>query len=432
MAYLDNGSVRLGLDLSQGGAVTYLSKSGSDVNVINSADRGREVQLSFYSGPNPFQPAGATLSDAWKGLGWNPIQCGDAYGNPSKVTLYQNDGHKIHLKCIPKIWPLKNYDGECVFDITYRLNGSAVEMDSTLVMDRPDLVQYPAHTQELPAVYTNGPWYKLVTYIGDRPFSGAPLTTVVDKDDGKGWPWLTFFASEHWAALLDDTGFGVGVFMPDAFRFGGGFAGAPKGSGGPKSGQTGYIAPNLNEILDHNAVYRFHNALIVGTVDQIRAYALAHRADSALPDWKFEHDRRHFTYAGLTDSGWPIDNALDLAIGAKPGEISSPETLFDSHAAKTLAVTAAATGDVHALQAVIEPFATSESNVFPCWGPGSQRPSKTMIGPVSFPVTTDGKFHTYHVDLSQAPGYAGAMMRLKLLVPSGHGTLQIKEIGLKP
>ncbi len=66
---------------------------------------------------------------------------------------------------------------------------------------------------------------------------------MVDKNDGKGWPWLGFHATEHWAALLDDSSFGVGVFMPDAIAFGGGFAGALKGSGGPRDDQTGYLRP---------------------------------------------------------------------------------------------------------------------------------------------------------------------------------------------
>ncbi len=152
MVYLDNGIIRLGLDLSQGGAITYLSRSGSDAitagprvkNMINSYDRGREVQLSFYSGPYMFHPPGTTFSRNWIGLGWNPIQCGDTYGHSSRVTQYHNDGETIHLQCVPKIWPLENYEAECIFDIVYRLNKSAVEMDSTLIMSRPDVKQYSA------------------------------------------------------------------------------------------------------------------------------------------------------------------------------------------------------------------------------------------------------------------------------------------------
>ncbi|MCE9631157.1 MAG: hypothetical protein K8S94_10655 [Planctomycetia bacterium] len=77
ISYLDNGQIRLGVNLDLGGAVTFLADSRDGVNRINSWDWGRQVQMSFYSGPVPFQPPGTTLADSWKGLGWNPIQSGD-------------------------------------------------------------------------------------------------------------------------------------------------------------------------------------------------------------------------------------------------------------------------------------------------------------------------------------------------------------------
>ncbi|HEX4613380.1 MAG TPA: hypothetical protein VH092_34665 [Urbifossiella sp.] len=38
MSYLDNGTVKIGVDLGLGGAITYLSKSRTDANVVNSWD----------------------------------------------------------------------------------------------------------------------------------------------------------------------------------------------------------------------------------------------------------------------------------------------------------------------------------------------------------------------------------------------------------
>jgi hypothetical protein len=40
LSFLDNGVIKLGVNLDLGGAITWLSKSGSDVNLINSADWG--------------------------------------------------------------------------------------------------------------------------------------------------------------------------------------------------------------------------------------------------------------------------------------------------------------------------------------------------------------------------------------------------------
>lgn len=86
MSYLDDGQIRLGVDLNLGGAVTYLSKSGSELNLINSWDWGRQVQMSYYSGPVPFRPRGKEPAPQWKGLGWNPVQAGDHFGNSSKTV----------------------------------------------------------------------------------------------------------------------------------------------------------------------------------------------------------------------------------------------------------------------------------------------------------------------------------------------------------
>jgi hypothetical protein len=50
MSYLDNGVIRLGVDLNVGGTITYLSRSGTEQNLVNSYDFGRQIQMSYYSG----------------------------------------------------------------------------------------------------------------------------------------------------------------------------------------------------------------------------------------------------------------------------------------------------------------------------------------------------------------------------------------------
>ena len=95
MGYLDNGKIRLGVNLEFGGAITFLAPAGSDENLINSFDFGRQIQMSHYCGPNPFTPNGKQPRKEWAALGWNPIQCGDCFGNRSRVLDYKNDGKTI-------------------------------------------------------------------------------------------------------------------------------------------------------------------------------------------------------------------------------------------------------------------------------------------------------------------------------------------------
>lgn len=76
--YLDNGVVRLGIDKSRGGAIGFLSASGSTRNVLNHHDFGRLVQGSFYSGPDPFDtPTHECTGSSWDPWPWNPIGGGD-------------------------------------------------------------------------------------------------------------------------------------------------------------------------------------------------------------------------------------------------------------------------------------------------------------------------------------------------------------------
>ena len=53
LTFLDNGEVRIGMDLALGGAVTFISSKDHPGNIINSADLGRQIQMSHYSGPWP-------------------------------------------------------------------------------------------------------------------------------------------------------------------------------------------------------------------------------------------------------------------------------------------------------------------------------------------------------------------------------------------
>ncbi len=419
VTYLDNGRIRLGLDLEMGGAITYLAESGAGSNIINSWDHGREVQLSFYSGPVPFQPPGTTLDPSWKDLGWNPIQAGDAFGHGSKVTRWKNDGKTIHVRCVPLIWPLNNVPAQCMFEATYRLAGNTVEVANRLINGRLDHTQYSGRSQELPAIYSNGTWYKLVSYVGDKPFAGGAPTTLVDLNDGKGWPWLNFYGTEHWAALLDKNDRGLGIFEPDVCQFGGGFAGTPKGAGGPKDDPTGYIAPNLDEILDYNITYQFHYVLIVGSLDEIRHYACGHAGPASAPRWVFKADRQHWIYHDTTDAGWPIKGELRVPLGPAGAALLSPMTFWPAQKAPGFQMEAAldAGRDVSLM---IQPMTDAS------------RPDSTKwIGPIRIPVKPDGKFRHYEINLANLAGYRGPMKRVKLILPGGSGFARFRSIKFK-
>ena len=413
MSFIQDHDIRLGIDLNLGGAITYLAPvTNLELNVINRHDWGREIQLSYYSGPIPYHPPGTTLSTSWHSLGWNPIQAGDSYGFRSKVLQWTNTGDALYAKLVPMQWPLKNVPGKCECEVWLKLDGPVVEARCRLTNHRTDHAQYPARIQELPAVYLNAPFWRLLTYRGDKPFTGGALSQICDRLEVDG-RWASWTATEHWAALVDDSGWGVGVWNPEASVFSGGFFGSP-GAGGPQDESTGYIAPNRNEILDHNIVYEYRYELILGTLKQIRAHVYSRTVIPESLSFHFERNREGWYYANATDTGWPIRGELQVQPQAPHAQIFSPMFSLSAKAAPHLTIQAA--------------FNSGQSNVTVCWR-RLENNGFVAAQAQSFRVIPDGKIHRYDVNLGASPAYHGLITQLRLDVFSA--TNPAPSIGLK-
>lgn len=411
MSYLDNGVVRVGVDLNMGGVITYLSRSSDSTSVINVHDTGREVQQSYYAGPDSL--AGSN----WP---WNPIGAGSGYGDRSTVVATLNDGMTLYVRTIPMQWNLPDTPGECYFETWITLDGQGVQLRYRLTNHRSDLTKYGGYDQELPAVYTIGKLHRLFTYDGGAPFTGASSRLVPFQE---GPPWVTYYPTEHWMAFLDDSGWGLGVLNTDSYRFIAGFAGVAD-TGGPSDDATGYIAPVMTEVLDHNIAYTYDASLILGTLDEIRAYAVAHRKSESRPDYHFaldhfQEDRQHFAYFNASDSGLPLKGALRVDLSQTDPQIWLPEGRWDAASLPTLYLTAA--------------FHTHDTAAEIFWAiPGqSFDPSRRL----DFAVVPDGKTRTYAIPLSLSPAYTGVITRLRI-DPSDGGTpgdfVEILSLSFRP
>lgn len=204
VTYLDNGTIRLGVDLAMGGSITYLSPSAAQhstkTNVVNSADLGRQIQQSYYASPNDFDPKHnqASFYDPWP---WNANQSGDAFLNRSQVLAKSNNGTEIYVKSRPMQWALNKVPSQATMEEWITLDGASAHVRCRLTTQRTDNpgVFAPIH-QELPAVYTVGTLYRLVTYQGLQPFTNGALTEMTQI---AGPPWQYWRATENWAALID-------------------------------------------------------------------------------------------------------------------------------------------------------------------------------------------------------------------------------------
>ena len=267
-------------------------------------------------------------------IGWNPIQTGDDFGHASRVLEHRNDGSTLYVKCVPMQWPLDDVPGECTFECWITLDGAAVQVRSRLDNARTDKTQYTARRQELPAVYVNGPYDRLLAYTGDQPFSGGALMRIAKPASEPG-PWTRWNSAENWSALVRDDGWGLGVWHPGCFSFGGGFAGPP-GKGGPHDAPTGYISPGHVEVIDWNIRHEYRYALILGTLDEIRRYVYRHPRRLATPDFHFQRDRQHWYFVNVRDAGWPLRSEWRVTLDRDDPQLISPDVFWQASDVPTL------------------------------------------------------------------------------------------------
>jgi hypothetical protein len=183
----------------------------------------------------------------------------------------RNSGRTIYVKTVPLLWDMKNEVAECEFETWVRLHGNTAHVRNKLTVHRTDdRWGVRMCSQELPAVYSIGDLYRLVTYAGPTPFSGAPVVEI--KNDGP--PWASFGhdrPTEKWAALVNADGWGLGVYNSKTEMFTGGFHG--KVGGGEFDDSTGYVSPLRRVALEKRDKFSYEYDLIVGTVDEIRTFA---------------------------------------------------------------------------------------------------------------------------------------------------------------
>ena len=115
--------------------------------------------------------------------------------------------------------------------------------------------------QEIPAFFVEPQFDTLLLYEGDKPWSNGPLNR-----SRPGWPNESRKITEHWAAYLDEAGFGIGAYVPMAteltcYRY---------GKGDSKSGACSYFAPITRFAITPGFIFEYDLWLTAGRVEEIR------------------------------------------------------------------------------------------------------------------------------------------------------------------
>ena len=391
---IENGSIRVGVDLDRGGSIGTLADCKSNSSVVNIHDLGRWIGQSYYAGPKPFGEA----HPAWEDWPWNPVSAGSVYNDASKILEVKHEKQSIYIKSQPMQWALKRTLAECTFETWITLHERTVQVRNRLTNTRSDTKQYPAMDQELPALYTIGSLHKLMTYSGDAPFSDAKITEIPKKPLLNGKPnWNSFRATEHWAALVNDDDFGLGIHHAGVVRFLGGFAGKEH-RGGPNDDATGYLSPIRQEILDADIAYEYRYTLILDSLVNIRKYAIQQKPKVRVPDYRFTNDRQHWWLVNASDGGPKLGGTWHVKLENDDPQLIGPESFWLAEDAPKFVIRCAHT--------------TAEKNAevyFRCFG----QTGFTAEQKISWQVANDGKFHSYELDLSKHAKYRGAITQLR-------------------
>ena len=265
--FIDNGEVRLGIDLSAGGSIFHFGESDGGANLLNHYDKGRFIQQSYYGDEDGSRWAGRP----WR---WNPVQGGGYRDEPAEVLAFDVEETRLRVRSIPRHWATGEPVDSTRMVSMIRLDGPVAHIRFAFQYNG-DTAHASRH-QELPAVFVDADYPYLVRYDGDAPWTGGELSR-----DVPGWPNERREATEHWAAYVDEEDFGIGVFFPGTdtmttYRFEG------NGTAGPTGSACSYFSPIRSFAVTPGLRFQYDVYLTIGSVDEIRArfHALAEEIGS--------------------------------------------------------------------------------------------------------------------------------------------------------
>lgn len=251
--FLENGKVKIGVDLSSGGSIYWFSELPADRNLLNHADRGRFIQQSYYGKPD----GSLWVKKPWR---WNPVQGGDYKGKPAQLLEVKESAGTLYVRSIPVNWAGGEDIDECRMEQWITLAGDMARIRFRFSYQGKET--HPPTHQELPAVFVDYALPDLVYYKDAEPWTDKPISK-----DQPGWPNESRKTTENWAGFVGPDGRGLGVLFPGTdkittYRY----AGPP----GPKGGGCSYFSPIRTMSITPGLVFEYNVYLTIGTAEEMR------------------------------------------------------------------------------------------------------------------------------------------------------------------
>jgi hypothetical protein len=265
-SYIDNGVITLGVRTDSGAVIDYFAPSKTGPNVVNSFDRGRFIQQSYYGDADGSTWAGKP----WR---WNPVQGGSANGTPSTLLSFSNNGRSLYASTRPRRWSTGADAPSVTMEEWIELVGKYAHVHYK--MSYTGLTGQHAMNQELPAVFVDANLNTMVYYKGNAPWTGGALTRVAPPPSN-----AYDFIPENWAAYVNPNNWGLGVYVPEAHQMT--FYRVPGKNAGPSGDGCSYVAPIATFAIPPGFSYEYDVYLTLGSAEQIRATFAGILADDGL------------------------------------------------------------------------------------------------------------------------------------------------------
>jgi hypothetical protein len=262
LLFLENPSMKIGIDRAMGASITWLSWKSQPGNIINIHDPGRLIQQSYYAGKTLDRQADGQHK-AWSPWTWNPIQ-GGGVGSWARVTRFEKvENQMLVSETIPKLWDMPDEEAEAIMFQSTEFEPdmpNVVRVRNRLVCKRKEGDRWgpavPRH-QELPACYFTSAFRHVETYLGNGEWKR--------EHQPPGPPWGKAEPPLRAMACFNDAGQGVAVFSPAAdkhWNFGPHRTYTPDAK--PTDGPCMHLAPIGTVSLGPTTTLDFRYWMIVG------------------------------------------------------------------------------------------------------------------------------------------------------------------------
>lgn len=401
MLYLDNGTVRVGIKLTWGGAITEVTYGGA--NVVDAYDAGREVQCAFYAAGESYY---ADCGDPrW---GWDPVQAGDKYKHGSGIVNWTRTGNTLYIQTRPMEWNPDNKGGgsgtgvrsTVTLDQWITISGRVVYLDYGV---QNDATARGYAFQEMPCIYTPPSFKSLIGYYGGTdPWNNGAMTTTAAPAAAQ-----LFTSPEYMLFMGNSAGTnGITMLNTDNSQFYGFVAQATD------PGSCGYVRCNQGFAIPANGYVSRSSVIIPG--DYTSARTLAYGLGIGQRNWNFNTNGNFENWQpNAIMTGAAVNNGVLSATstGIDPF-MYSPDTNLCAAVLPTVeARLAVSAGTVAQLF-----FITDDDQV---WDEAKS---------VTATITPDGQYRSVYFDLASNNRWAGRIRQLRLDPTNAAGTINIDYV----